>query len=131
MLMTFSRYLAVQGLAYAIDMGGFVLLTWATGVSPVAANIAGKLAAGAFAFLAHRRFTFGVHGEGDGRTQLLKYSLLLAANIPLSSALLTWLLYWIDLPIAAKFASDTFCVALTFALSRTMVFRAPKRTSSR
>ena len=131
MLMTFSRYLGVQVLAYAIDMGCFVLLTLATGVSPVVANIAGKLVAGAFAFLAHRRFTFGVHREGGGRAQLLKYGLLLAANIPLSSALLAWLLHWVDLPVAAKFVADVICVALTFALSKTLVFRAPKRTSPR
>lgn len=129
MLRAFSRYLLVQVLAYGIDMGGFVLLTWGAGVSPVIANIAGKLAAGAFAFLAHRRFTFGVHLEGGGRAQLLKYSLLLVANIPLSSALLAWLLHWIDSPVAAKFVSDAICVALTFGLSRTLVFRAPKRTS--
>lgn len=128
MVRTFSRYVGVQLLAYAIDMGGFLLLTAAAGATPVVANIGGKLAAGAFAFLAHRRYTFGVSGHDNARTQLVRYALLLAANIPVSSLLLAGLLHWIAWDVAAKFASDAICVVLTFAASRTLVFTAPKRT---
>lgn len=124
----FSRYIAVQLLAYAIDMGGFLLLTTAAGATPVLANIGGKLAAGGFAFLAHRRYTFGVHGHANARAQLVRYALLLAANIPVSSLLLAWLLHWITWDVAAKFVSDAICVLLTFAASRTLVFTPPKRT---
>lgn len=124
----FSRYVAVQLLAYAIDMGGFVLLTAAADAAPVLANIGGKVAAGCFAFLAHRRFTFGVHRHANARAQLVRYALLLAANIPASSLLLAWLLHWVDWDVAAKFVSDVICVVLTFAASRTLVFTTPKRT---
>lgn len=124
----FSRYAAVQLVAYAIDMGGFLLLTAAAGVTPVVANIFGKLAAGAFAFVAHRRYTFGVSGHANARSQLIRYALLLVANIPISSLLLAGLLHWIEWDVAAKFVSDVICVVLTFAASRTFVFTAPKRT---
>lgn len=125
MLRVFSRYVAVQLVAYVFDMGTFVLLGLA-GVQPVAANVASKLVAGAFAFISHRRFTFGVHRQRDGGAQLAKYAVLLAVNIPLSSALLALLLRWIPFPIPAKLLADAIGIVLTFALSRHLVFRVSK-----
>jgi putative flippase GtrA len=128
MVRMFSTYVVVQLLAYVIDMGGFLLLTAAFGFAPVLANICGKVAAGGFAFLMHRRFTFGVHRHANARAQLFRYALLLAANIPVSSLLLAWLLHWFAWGVVAKVVSDLICVVLTFVASRTLVFTPPKRT---
>jgi len=119
----FSRYVGVQLLAYVIDMGSF-LLGVALGLGPVWANVPAKLLAGAFAFVAHRRVTFRVHGQAGAGSQLLRYGLLLALNVPLSSGLLALLLPWIGPPALAKLVADVICVALTFVASRYLVFRA-------
>lgn len=120
MIRTFSRYIGVQVIAYGIDMGGFLLLN--TLLGPLFSNVLSKIAAGIFAFILHRRVTFKVHGHSDGRAQLLKYSLLLAVNVPLSSGLLALLLPWIAPAALAKLISDVACVGFTFALSRYLVF---------
>lgn len=120
MIRMFGRYLGVQVVAYSIDMGGFLLLTFV--LEPLPANVLSKIAAGIFAFIAHRRITFNVHGHSDGRTQLVKYALLLAVNIPISSGLLALLLPWLSPPTLAKFVSDVACLGLTFVLSRHLVF---------
>jgi putative flippase GtrA len=117
-----TRYVAVQAVAYAIDMGTFLALcTW---FAPLWANVGAKLAAGAFAFVLHRRLTFAGHAHGAAGPQLLRYGLLLAANVPIASALLWLALPWLSPPALAKFAADVACVAITFVLSRQLVFRA-------
>ena len=123
MLRQFSRYLGVQVVAYGIDMGVFLLLTGLLATGPLWANVAAKIAAGAFAFVAHRRITFQTHGQPGSMAELLKYSLLLAANVPASSGLLWLLLPYLHPPALAKLAADVGCVALTFLLSRYVVFR--------
>lgn len=129
MIRTFGRYLGVQVIAYGIDMGGFLLLNALLG--PLSANVLSKITAGIFAFVAHRRVTFKVHGHSDGRTQLLKYALLLALNIPVSSGLLALLLPWLAPPNAlAKLVSDAACIGLTFVLSRYLVFTRTRSVES-
>jgi putative flippase GtrA len=128
MIRMFSRYLGVQVVAYGIDMGSFLLLSMLLG--PLMANVVSKILAGIFAFIAHRRVTFKVHGQGDGHTQLLKYALLIAVNIPLSSGLLAMLLPWIAPPALAKFTGDVACVGLTFVLSRYIVFTHSRPSES-
>ena len=126
MLGMFSRYFAIQVGAYAIDFGTFFLLAHWAGVGLLAANAAGKIFAGTVAFVSHRRFTFRVHGQGNVHGQLLRYMLLLALNIPLSSGVLALLLRFIDLPSLAKIASDGICLGLPFLLSRHLVFTSPR-----
>jgi putative flippase GtrA len=128
MIRMFSRYLGVQVVAYGLDMGSFLLLSIMLG--PLTSNVLSKIVAGIFAFIAHRRITFKVHGHGDGRTQLLKYALLLAVNIPLSSGLLALLLPWIAPAALAKFAGDVACVGFTFVLSRYVVFTHSRSVES-
>lgn len=123
MIRVFSRYVGVQVLAYAIDMGGFLLLV-ALGLGPVWANVPAKLAAGTFAFLAHRHVTFAVGDRAGAGGQALRYALLLALNVPLSSGVLALLLPWLAPAAAAKFVADAICVLLTFLASRHFVFRA-------
>jgi putative flippase GtrA len=122
----FSRYVAVQIVAYGIDMGVFLLLASGLALHPLAANVVAKLLAGAFAFVVHRRLTFAVHGKGGGRAQLVKYAALLALNIPAASVVLALLLPWVQPAAAAKFLADVLCVAVTFLASRYLVFRVPE-----
>jgi putative flippase GtrA len=122
----FLRYVGVQLVAYAIDMGVFLGL--GLFLAPLWANVGAKVAAGAFAFIVHRRLTFAGHAQGAAGPQLMRYALLLALNVPLAS-LLMWLLMPVLQPVVlAKFGADVASVALTFFLSRQLVFRAARPT---
>ena len=120
--MQFVRYLLVQVLAYGFDMGGFILLFVHFDIEPLLANMASKILAGVFAFVAHRRFTFGV-AETDAKVQQgVRYFALLALNIPLSALVLGAMLWVIPMAIAAKFIADMIYVVLTYWLSKRLVF---------
>jgi len=137
--MIFLRYLTIQVLGYGIDMGSFLLILSLATIEPNVANIFSKLAAGCFAFVAHRSFTFTVAGSGCPKRQAIKYFGLLAIYAPVSSAILElnlmWLplstiqelnLAWLPQPVViAKFLSDIMCVALSYALSKYFIFSAP------
>ena len=125
--MTFLRYLAIQLLAYGIDMGSFLLVLYFALAGPITANVIAKLAAGGFAFAAHRHFTFKVGGRGFIKRQALRYFLLLAVNVPIASALLALILLWIPVPVVAKFLSDVVGVAFTYILSKHFIFNAHTR----
>ena len=128
--MTFLRYLAIQVLAYGIDMGAFLFILHFGLLDPIFANIVAKLLAGCFAFVAHRSFTFGVNdGSLIGR-QTLRYFLLLAINIPIASAILALVLQWVPAPAVAKFLSDAVCVVISYALSRHFIFNANAKSSN-
>jgi putative flippase GtrA len=109
--------------AYALDMGGFLLALHGFGATPLPANVFGKLVAGAFAFFAHRSFTFRVAGQSSPGSQALLYVAVLALNIPLSSAVLAGMLQVVPQPVPAKFVSDVICVVITYWLSKRYVFR--------
>lgn len=127
--MRFVRYVLVQVVAYGLDMGGFVLFFSFFGVDPLLANVVGKVAAGLFAFAAHRTFTFGVAGAGGTGQQAVRYFALLALNIPISAAVLSVMLWAIPLPVAAKFAADVVCVFLSYSLSKHFVFLGANRAA--
>ena len=73
--MTLLRYVLVQLVAYAIDLGGFYVLITAGVFGPLVANVGGKIAAGIFAFFVHRRFTFGVRQQSGKLSEAVRYSL--------------------------------------------------------
>lgn len=128
--MTFLRYLAIQVLAYGIDMGVFLFVLHFGLLGPIFANIVAKLLAGCFAFAAHRSFTFGVNdGSLIGR-QSVRYFLLLAINIPIASAILALVLQWVPAPAVAKFLSDVVCVVISYALSKHFVFNTNVKSSN-
>lgn len=125
----FAFYLGVQLAGYAIDMGSFLILLHAFDITPLPANIVGKVIAGTFAFLVHRKYTFPVATEGDARRQAVLYAALVAFNIPLSSALLAGMLQLIEFVPLAKFVADISCIGLTYWLSKRFVFSAARRKS--
>lgn len=120
MLREATRYVGVQLLAYAVDYGLYAA-GLGLGFTPVASNVAGKIAAGVVAFVLHRHLTFRAQGDAIGG-QALRYALLLLLNLPLSSAALYIALFALP-PYAAKVAADVACVGITFLLSRALVFR--------
>ncbi|WP_246883031.1 GtrA family protein [Pseudomonas sp. Tri1] len=113
-------------MAYALDMGTFVLLMTLFQDHPVLANIAGKGVAGVFAFFLHRHFTFQ-SSHRSSKAQAVRYFSLLAINIPLASALLSAGLYFVNSPAPVKFVSDVACVVLTYWISKLFVFRSDTR----
>lgn len=128
--MSFIRYVAVQLVAYGLDMGTFVLMLASSGAGPLLANVSGKVVAGLFAFVVHRRFTFEAASSSRQGPQAVMYGLLLAFNIPLSSAVLSVVLLALPLPVAAKFLSDVICVFITYWLSRKYVFVGGRNRAS-
>lgn len=126
MLRIAFRYVAVQLLAYAVDMGVFLLLSHGGGTRALWANVGGKIVAGAFAFLAHRHVTFEAGAHGNMKGQLLRYAVLLALNVPISSAILALLLQFTPHVVVAKVVSDAMCIVITFTLSTYVVFSGPR-----
>ena len=120
--MTFVRYVAIQLLAYGIDMGLFLVVLKSDLFGPIVANVIAKLAAGFFAFVVHRNFTFYVKGRSGIKGQAVRYFLLLALNVPVASLVFALLLVWIPEPVVAKFIADIVCVALTYGLSKRFIF---------
>ena len=110
----------VQVGAYAIDFGSFVLIATALGTAPVVANIISKILAGTFAFFLHRVFTF--RSTGNVRGEVIRYFVLLGANIPTSTGLFL-VSSWCLPPVAAKIAADVAGISLTFWLAQKLVFR--------
>jgi len=120
----FAKYVAVQVVAYGVDMGSFLLLTKVAAADPVIANVGAKIVAGCFAFLVHRHFTFEARDNATASSQAARYFLTLACNIPLAAGLMKVLLYVIGPPWLAKFISDVANVALTYWVSKVFIFGA-------
>jgi putative flippase GtrA len=120
--MMFVRYLGIQLLSYGIDMGLFLVVLNSGLTGPITANVIAKLAAGTFAFLVHRAFTFRVTGQAGASRQAVLYCLLLALNMPLASVMLSVLLVWVSDEVVAKFLADVLCVSLTYAMSKHFIF---------
>lgn len=129
--MTFVRYVFIQVLAYSIDMGAFLIVLSVGVVGPILANVISKFAAGLFAFVAHRRFTFRATNGESVKEQAVKYFVLLTLNIPLASAILALLLMWLPGAVLAKLIADMICIGLTYFLSKYFIFtRQPKQAKS-
>lgn len=120
--MQLVRYLLVQLLAYGVDMGVFFLLFAHFHIEPLLANAVGKILAGIFAFIAHRRFTFVVAETGSKVQQGLHYFVLLALNIPLSALVLRGMLWVVAMTVVAKFLADMIYFVLSYWLSKHFVF---------
>ena len=120
--MRFFRYIAVQLVAYGLDIGVYLGALYFFGSGPLIANASGKLLAGIFAFYTHRSFTFSAGAEGHHGRQASLYFLLLSLNVPLSSFALWSILLIFPSPVVAKVLADVACVFLTYWLSKRYVF---------
>ena len=120
--MMFIRYIIIQLLAYALDMGGFVLILKIGIFEPLIANVGGKVVAGSFAFIAHRNLTFRSNETADKNRQAIRYFVMLALYVPFSTAILSFFLMWIKEPEIAKLLSDGICVVISYLISRKFIF---------
>lgn len=120
--MMFVRYLIIQVIAYGVDMGVFLAFVYLGNLGPIISNAIGKIAAGIFAFLSHRSYTFRLDKAKHSGKQMFRYILLLGLNVPISSVVLAIVLYVIDYPVIAKIISDVVIVMFTFWVSKTWVF---------
>ena len=121
-MIRFARYVAVQAVTYGLDMGLFLLLFVVAGQGAVAANVAAKIAAGIFAFLAHRYITFEAAREGKQARQAVLYLALWSLNVPLSTGLLAIFLLLGVPAVLAKVVADVVCVGLNYWVSRNFIF---------
>jgi putative flippase GtrA len=121
-----ALYVIVQLLAYGLDVGTFVLLVERFAVAPLWANICAKAVAGCFAFFTHRHVTFDAAAGGRLSDQALRYVLLLIANSVASSAMLALFMRVVPSPVMAKIIADVILIAVSFGLSKSVVFRGAK-----
>jgi len=128
--MIFLRYIAIQLLAYIIDLGVFLVALKVGLFGAIVSNIFSKIAAGCFAFVAHRNFTFDSNDSEDRFYQAIRYFLLLLLNIPISSAVLALFLIFIKEEVTAKILADIVGVALIFWLSKSFVFIKKQKDSA-
>lgn len=119
--MTLAKYIGVQFLAYALDMGFFFLFVYLLGGHHVQANVLSKLFSGIFSFFLHRHFTFK-STELSPKTQAIRYFSLLGLNIPISAGLFSLTLQFIAPPALAKFVSDAACTVLSYWISKVAIF---------
>ena len=124
--MTFFRYIAVQILAYCIDIGMFWLMLAISAVSSVWANVLAKLVAGFFAFFLHRCFTFSLDQSVFAKGQAIRYFVLLSLNIPFALAVFVLFLLWVPDPFVVKLIADVICVGLTYYLNKCFIFYQTK-----
>lgn len=118
--------MAVQGLAYVLDMGVFIGLTNVALTNPITSNVMSKLCAGIFAFILQRSFTFKVVNGHNVKRQAILYFLILFMNIPIASGVLTIFLIKIKEPSYAKFLSDIACILISYALCKYLIFPKSK-----
>ena len=120
--MTLLRYIVIQLLAYGMDMGMFLIISKSELSGPIFANVLAKLAAGIFAFIVHRNFTFRVADSSAITHQAFRYFTLLALNVPVASAVFALLLLWITEPAVNKFISDVVCISMSCELNKHFIF---------
>jgi putative flippase GtrA len=120
--MPFARYIAVGLLTYGIDMGVFLFFLNFVVEGPLISNLIAKVAAGIFAFLSHRSFTFRIDKRNHEKKQIVRYLLLLLLSVPLSVVALKLILPVLDKPVIAKFVADVICVLFSYWFSKTWVF---------
>lgn len=119
------RYIAIAGIAYFIDLGGFLLFLKA-GLPPVPANISIKIIAALFGFYMHRTFTFEINSKDGVGFHAIKYFGLALIYTPVSTTVLYTILYIIHYPAIAKIISDAILFIATFFLTSKLVFSVKK-----
>jgi putative flippase GtrA len=121
----FARYVAVQLGAIVLEYLTYTALIYLLSVQPLVAHGVGRAIAGAYAYVAHARFTFRGHGARHHEAAL-KYVLLLVLSANISGGLL-WLLLQHLPPLPAKLVADTCTVLLSFVAVKMFVFGSPRR----
>jgi putative flippase GtrA len=117
-----AKYSVIQVIAYLMDYGIFIVLTFLFSAPPLPSNVAGKIISGIFSYFSHRHFTFSREEKSNVWAEAVRYFSVLGLNVPLSSGLLAVFSQFLPL-LVAKFIADVLCVALSFKLTQSVVFR--------
>ena len=128
--MRFARYVAVQIVAYGVDLGLFLLCFVLAGWGALAANVIAKIVAGVTAFLAHRYFTFEAARGGNQARQAVLYVALWSLNVPLATGLLALFLLLGVPAVIAKVVADVVCVGFNYLISRHYIFVGSTRRNA-
>lgn len=117
----FSRYALIAGLAYLIDIGGFWVLTNLS-FAPHTANLAIKILAALFGFYAHRKYTYKIEHKAGVYGDAVRYFGVALLYAPISTALLVFILTFINSPFYVKLGVDIALVVITYAIASKFVF---------
>ena len=91
-------------------------------VTPSKANLGIKVLAALFGFFAHRQFTFNIKDRDGVFSHAVRYFGVALLYAPISTALLVYVLTFIDSPIYVKFGVDVALAVITFAIASKFVF---------
>ncbi|TIN30349.1 MAG: GtrA family protein [Mesorhizobium sp.] len=120
----FSRYVVVSGLTWLIDLGVFLMLYASLGIP--GALLLARVVAGVFAFLAHKRSSFGSRDPANPR-ELAGYILLVLVNYVLSVILVMAFRGHTQLMlIAAKIAAEMVIFVLNYLLLSNLFLSRPQ-----
>jgi putative flippase GtrA len=117
-----AKYSVIQVIAYLMDYVIFIVLTYFFSAPSLPSNVVGKIISGIFSYFAHRHFTFSQEEKSNVWAEAVRYFSVLGLNVPLSSGLLAVISQFLPL-LVAKFIADVLCVALSFKLTQSVVFR--------
>lgn len=119
-----SRY-ALSSLAVtAVDVSAFVLLLPHMPGSVIRANIAARAVAVAAHFILSREYVFRAKGKFRA-SEVLRYALIVVANLVMTTWLLLLFQSWGASPISAKILAQLTGFAFTFIVLDRFVFRRP------
>jgi putative flippase GtrA len=117
-----GKYLAIQLAAYAVEMTTFQIFIFLDLKLIAVGNVAGKLAAGVFAFFMHGNVTFRGSKSRSFTSRVLLYALVLVLNSVISTALLIFLVYLGMNVTLGKLFSDVVLIIGSFAVTRQLIF---------
>lgn len=118
----FGKYVGVQLVNYALDLGLFALLLYVLELPIWLAAFLSRTLSGIFTFFCHKYFTF-THGRSSQqlKREAMIYFAILFAYAPVAAWLVQFFNSWLT-PIPAKIAADIVSVIITFNLTRYFVF---------
>jgi len=120
---TLIRYGLVGIVIYAIEYLVYLTLIFGLAVIPVYSNMAAKVVAGLIGYFLHRKFTFQKQSSHDVHSDLLKYVICLAINIPVAGIVfysVSLLGYGLNV---TKIIADVICILIAYLQSRYLVFK--------
>lgn len=123
----FSWYMLGQLIAYAIDIGAFLIVMSLWDINPVVGNIIGKMCATCFGFTYHATVSFRGHDAKSTGRALFMFILVVIANIIGTSVLLWFGTTFLHTPeTPTKIAADIMGIVATFFLVGKVVFPKTK-----
>ena len=127
---TFTSYVGIGGVAFALDTGLFALLHMGAGLQPLTANVCSTTIATLFSFLANARLTFGV---GDRLLQRgAQFAAVSGCGLAISSCLIWLFVGVVGAPaLWVKVGTVPVVFTLQFVLNSRVTFAPTGSTGAR